>query len=83
MAGTDERRQIADVPPDQRDVGSAELLAHLDVSTAEARRTTLQAQLTESEARLRSAAAAGCPQNLLQINLLPPLLLVFCRVIPV
>ena len=36
---------------------AGQLLAHLDVSTAEARRTTLQAQLTESEARLRSATA--------------------------
>ena len=35
---------------------AGQLLAHLDVSTAEARRTTLQAQLTESAARLRSAA---------------------------
>jgi RND family efflux transporter MFP subunit len=36
---------------------AGQLLAHLDVSTAEARRITLQAQLTESEARLRSATA--------------------------
>ncbi len=38
-------------------IEAGQLLARLDVSTPEARRTTLQAQLTESEARIRSAAA--------------------------
>ena len=38
-------------------IEAGQLLARLDVSTPEARRTTLRAQLTESGARLRSAAA--------------------------